>query len=45
VRHAATRFTPPPGAAALSEEIFGVPTETEETSWRRTGISRGGQHA
>jgi len=29
----------------FSEEIFAVPTETEETSWPRTGIFRGRQHA
>jgi hypothetical protein len=45
VRHAGAWFTSPPGAATLSEEIFGISAETEETSWPRTGISRGRQHA
>jgi hypothetical protein len=45
MRHAGASLTSPPGAATFSEEIFGVPAETEETSWPRAGISRGRQHA
>jgi hypothetical protein len=38
MKHAGASLTSPPGAATSSEEIFGVPAETEETSCRAPGF-------